>query len=257
MQKHISFKTFLGVTSFIILAVLPMQSWAQGKNKNKNKSKDQEIVLATPVDSFSYMIGIAIGHSLKSQKVEGITISLIARGMEEVMKNDSAISMQDANTFLNNFFTDLREKTGATNLIKGKQFLEENKKAPGVTETASGLQIKTIQEGTGKSPKATDKVRCHYAGRLLNGDIFDSSYDRGEPAEFELQGVISGWTEGLQLMKEGGKYELFIPSELAYGSRGAGQSIGPNETLIFEIELLQVLDSDEEIPMEEDEQGNY
>jgi FKBP-type peptidyl-prolyl cis-trans isomerase len=122
--------------------------------------------------------------------------------------------------------------------------LEENKTKEGVIETESGLQYKVIEEGTGKSPKADDKVRCHYRGTLLNGDEFDSSYKMGQPAEFVLNRVISGWTEGLQLMKEGGKYELYIPSHLAYGPRGGGQTIEPNMTLIFEIELLEVLDAD-------------
>jgi FKBP-type peptidyl-prolyl cis-trans isomerase FklB len=236
MQNRNSFWTIFISACFIIACTIPVQSIAQGKKKEK------KLTLATAADSFSYMIGISIGHNLKSQKIGDINIALIARGMEEVYANDSAISVQDANMYLNQFFSKILEKEGQENLEKGKKFLEENKKQPGVTETASGLQIRVIQEGTGKSPKETDQVQCHYEGRLINGDIFDSSYDRGQPAEFALQGVIKGWTEGLQLMKEGGIYELFIPSDLAYGSRGAGQSIGPNETLIFKIELLKILE---------------
>jgi len=127
-----------------------------------------------------------------------------------------------------------------SNLEKGKAFLEENAKQPGVETTPSGLQYKTLTEGTGPSPKATDTVLVHYRGTLLDGTEFDSSYKRNQPIEFPLNGVIPGWTEGVQLMKEGGKTQLFIPSALAYGPRGAGGAIGPDETLIFEIELLKV-----------------
>jgi FKBP-type peptidyl-prolyl cis-trans isomerase len=124
--------------------------------------------------------------------------------------------------------------------LKGETFLKQNAKAEGVKTLPSGLQIKTLKEGTGKSPKATDTVVVHYRGRLLNGTEFDSSHKRGMPAEFAVNRVIKGWTEGLQLMKEGGKAELFIPSELAYGSRGAGGLIGPDETLVFEVELISI-----------------
>ena len=125
-------------------------------------------------------------------------------------------------------------------LAKGEKFLQDNAAKEGVTTTASGLQYKVITEGTGKSPKATDTVLVHYAGTLINGTEFDSSYKRKEPIEFPLNRVIPGWTEGVQLMKEGAKYRFFIPSKLAYGPRGAGRDIGPNEALIFEVELLKV-----------------
>ena len=128
----------------------------------------------------------------------------------------------------------------AINLAKGEKFLEDNGKKEGVVTTASGLQYLVITEGTGKSPKKTDTVLVHYAGTLINGTEFDSSYARREPIEFPLNGVIAGWTEGVQLMKEGAKYRFFIPSKLAYGPRGAGRDIGPNEALIFEVELLKV-----------------
>ena len=125
-------------------------------------------------------------------------------------------------------------------LAKGEMFLKENATKDGVVTRPSGLQYKVLVEGTGKSPKATDTVLVHYAGTLINGTEFDSSYARREPIEFPLNGVIAGWTEGVQLMKEGAKYRFFIPSKLAYGSRGAGRDIGPNEALIFEVELLKV-----------------
>lgn len=125
-------------------------------------------------------------------------------------------------------------------LAKGEMFLKQNAAKEGVVTTASGLQYLVLTEGAGKSPKATDTVLVHYAGTLINGTEFDSSYKRKEPIEFPLNGVIAGWTEGVQLMKEGSKFRFFIPSKLAYGSRGAGRDIGPNEALIFEVELLKV-----------------
>jgi FKBP-type peptidyl-prolyl cis-trans isomerase FkpA len=127
-----------------------------------------------------------------------------------------------------------------TALEKGEKFLAENSKREGVKSTPSGLQYEVITEGKGKTPKATDTVLVHYKGTTIDGKEFDSSYKRGEPIEFPLNGVIPGWTEGVQLMKEGSKYRLFIPSKLAYGKRGAGGAIGPDETLIFEVELLKV-----------------
>jgi FKBP-type peptidyl-prolyl cis-trans isomerase len=147
--------------------------------------------------------------------------------------------------FLNQYFGELRQQKAQGNLEKGQAFLEENKTLSGVIELESGLQYKVIEEGTGRSPKENDRVKVHYTGKLLSGEVFDSSLDRGQPAEFALKGVIKGWTEGLQHMKEGGKYELYIPADLAYGQRGGGQTIGPNETLIFEVELLEVIPAEE------------
>jgi len=261
MQKRISSSTNAVLASLILACTLSSSVLAQSKSKDrskdKSKSKEPVMVLATPADSFSYMIGISIGYSLKSQKIAAINTGLVVKGMDDVLQKDSVASVQAANMFINDYLTKLRDQSSNENIEIGKNFLAQNKTLPGVTETPSGLQIKVIQEGTGKSPVATDVVRCHYRGKLINGDVFDSSYERGQPAEFELQGVISGWTEGLQLMKEGGKYELYIPSELAYGDQGAGQVIGPNETLIFEIELLNIIEAEEVIPIEEDEQGSY
>ena len=133
-----------------------------------------------------------------------------------------------------------RKKQGEANKEKGGKFLEGNKTKQGIVTLKSGLQYKILKKGTGASPKATDTVKCHYKGTTIDGKEFDSSYKRGEPATFALNRVIKGWTEGLQLMKEGGKWQFFIPSELAYGERGSGPDIGPNEVLIFEVELLGI-----------------
>ncbi len=216
---------------FLLLAIIVLHSC--------NSVASKEAKLKTKTDSASYMIGISVGYSLKMQDIPDVDDNLIAKGIETVMSDDSTISAQDANMFLNTYFTELREEKGEKNMEEGQAFLEENKTKEGVVETESGLQYKVLIEGTGKSPMPEDFVKCHYRGTLLNGKEFDSSYKLGQPAEFQLNRVISGWTEGLQLMKEGGKYELYIPSHLAYGPRG-GQSIEPNMTLIFEIELLEV-----------------
>ena len=136
---------------------------------------------------------------------------------------------------------ELEAKMGAVAIEQGQAFLEENKKGPGVVVLPSGLQYEIIKEGTGKKPKATDQVRCHYEGTLIDGTLFDSSIQRGEPAVFGVNQVIPGWVEALQLMPEGSKWKLYIPSELGYGARGAGEMIPPHSTLIFEVELLEVL----------------
>ena len=217
----------------VIITLLIIQA-CNSSNFTSEKAGDK-------ADSASYMIGISVGYSLKMQDVPDVNAKLIAKGIMEVLNSDSAVSMQEANMFLNAYFTELREKKAMENLEKGKEFLAENKNKPGVIETASGLQYKVIQEGTGKSPTENDRVKCNYRGMLINGDEFSSSYSEGVPAEFSLKGVIPGWSEGIQLMKEGGKYELYVPSDLAYGIRGGGQKIGPNETLVFEIELLEVV----------------
>jgi FKBP-type peptidyl-prolyl cis-trans isomerase FklB len=230
------------LSGIILLVLMSLQSC----NKTSFSSKPKNAS-----DSACYMIGISVGHSMKMQNLKDIDPDFVAKGIAEVMKNDSAISMQDANVYLNKFFTELRDKQALENTEKGDKYLAENKKAAGVTETPSGLQIKTIKEGTGKSPNDSSVVKCHYRGRLLSGEEFGSSYETGQPAEFSLRGVIPGWTEGIQLMKEGGKYELYVPGKLAYGPRGAGQKIGPNEALIFEVELLEVLPSAAPIPRPE------
>lgn len=222
----------LSNAGIILLTIIALQSC------NSIASKDAKLKNAT--DSASFMIGISVGYSLKQQDIPDIDPDLIAKGIKEVLESDSTISAQEANMYLNTFFTQIREEKGKKNMEEGLAFLEENKTKEGVMETASGLQYKVIVEGTGISPRPEDKVKCHYRGTLLNGKEFDSSYKNGQPAEFQLNRVIAGWTEGLQLMKVGGKYELYIPSQLAYGPRGGGQLIEPNMTLIFEIELLDV-----------------
>ena len=194
------------------------------------------------MNKISYALGLGIGQQLKSMNIEDFSIEDFAKSISDVMSGkETAISSRDAQTLLNEYFQK-KEKEQAQNAIaEGKVYLEQNAKRYGVTQTKSGLQYEVLTEGTGKSPKATDTVRCHYEGRLLDGTVFDSSYKRGEPADFGLNQVIPGWTEGVQLMKEGAKFRFHIPYLLAYGERGAGAQIPPYSTLIFDVELIKVL----------------
>ena len=194
------------------------------------------------MDKFSYAIGLGIGQNLWSMGARNIEVEDFAQAIKDVLNgNKTAITHEEAREIVNKYFSELEEKINAENIEKGKAFLEENKKKENIVTLPSGLQYEVIKEGNGKKPKATDRVRCHYEGTLPDGTVFDSSYRRGEPATFPLGGVIKGWTEGLQLMKEGAKYRFFIPYQLGYGARGAGQDIPPYAALVFDVELLQVL----------------
>ena len=191
------------------------------------------------MDKFSYAIGLGIGQNLWSMGARSIDVNDFAQAVKDVLEgNKTAITHNEAREIVNKFFTELEEKANAENIAKGKTFLEENKKKPNIVTLPSGLQYEVIKEGNGKKPKATDRVRCHYEGTLIDGTLFDSSIKRGEPAVF---GVIKGWVEALQLMSEGAKWKLYIPSDLAYGAQGAGEMIPPHSTLIFEVELIEVL----------------
>lgn len=196
----------------------------------------------------SYAIGMKIGNDFKSQGLE-ISPEVLAQAIEDTLSgNKTRLSDDEARqviTALQQEIMQHREeqaqKAAGENLKEAESFLEKNAKATGVKQTESGLQYIVLQEGKGKTPKATDKVKVHYTGTLLNGEKFDSSYDRGEPATFGVNAVIKGWTEALQLMKEGGKLKIFIPPSIGYGERGAGARIPPNSALIFEVELIEVL----------------
>ena len=193
------------------------------------------------MDKLSYAWGIAMASQLKGMGVEKLDLNDYCDAVKTVFEGgELAVKPEEAQKLINEYLVELQEK--ATKLAKeaGSKFLEENGKKEGVHTTASGLQYVVEKEGTGKQPKATDNVTVHYTGRLLDGKVFDSSVSRGEPATFPLNRVIPGWTEGLQLMKEGAKYVFFIPSDLAYGAQGAGRDIPPHSTLIFEVELIKV-----------------
>jgi FKBP-type peptidyl-prolyl cis-trans isomerase FklB len=194
------------------------------------------------MEKISYALGLGIGQQLKSMNIENFDIKEFARSIEDVMTDrDTDMTAREAQVMLSEYFQKKEKEQAEENIAKGKAYLEENGKREGVITTKSGLQYEVLTEGTGKSPKATDKVRCHYEGRLTDGSVFDSSYQRGEPADFGLNQVIAGWTEGVQLMKEGAKYRFHIPYLLGYGERGAGASIPPYATLVFDVELIKVL----------------
>tara|TARA_Y100000589_G_scaffold330773_1_gene381526 strand:+ start:855 stop:1559 length:705 start_codon:yes stop_codon:yes gene_type:complete len=197
----------------------------------------------TEMEKVSYSLGVNVAKSVKNQGLTSIDSDAIAQAFTDVFEgNDLKISEQESNVILQDFFGKLAKKAQSANVEAGQKFLSENAKRNGVVTTNTGLQYEVLVEGTGDSPKENDKVTVHYHGTLIDGTVFDSSVDRGKPATFPVNGVIPGWVEALQLMNQGAKYKLFIPSELAYGERGAGGSIGPNATLIFEVELISIGD---------------
>ena len=194
------------------------------------------------MDKVSYALGLSLGNNLLGSGVNALNYAKLAKGIQDVMEqNTPEISYQEAQTVINEFFQELQSKVAEAALSHGKAFLAENAKRADVVTLASGLQYEVITEGAGATPKATDSVKVHYHGSLLDGTVFDSSVSRGEPATFGVTQVISGWVEALQLMPVGSKWKLFIPSDLAYGAQGAGQSIAPHSTLIFEVELLNII----------------
>lgn len=202
------------------------------------------------MDKASYALGLNIGQQLKQTGLSGIlNIEDFAASIKDVLEgNELKVSASEAQQILNKFFAEVEEKqraaaaeAGKAARVEGEKFLADNAKRAGVIVTASGLQYEVLNEGSGKQPKASDTVRCHYEGRLIDGTVFDSSYRRGEPADFGLMQVIKGWTEGVQLMKENSKFRFFIPYDLAYGEHGAGANIPPFAALIFDVELIKVL----------------
>ncbi|MBR4119009.1 MAG: FKBP-type peptidyl-prolyl cis-trans isomerase [Bacteroidales bacterium] len=194
------------------------------------------------MDKLSYAIGLNIANNLKSSGFVNLSVEDFAEAVKTVYNGESTkMTDAEARTVIQDYFEKAEKEKLTKNLEEGNKFLAENGKREGVVTLPSGLQYEIITEGTGKKPSATDTVSCHYHGTLIDGTVFDSSVMRNQPAEFPVNGVIKGWVEALQLMSEGAKWKLFIPANLAYGERGAGQSIEPNSTLIFEVELLKVL----------------
>jgi FKBP-type peptidyl-prolyl cis-trans isomerase len=220
---------------------------AQPGTATDKKPAEKASTLTNDKDKLSYSFGQNIGKSFKQQEIE-INLEIFVKGVQDALAgSEPLLNQQEMGQVLMAFQKDrmakmtAKHKTEADkNLKEGETFLAENKKKEGVTTLPSGLQYKVVKSGTGKTPKATDKVTTHYRGTLIDGTVFDSSYDRKEPTSFPVNGVIKGWTEALQLMKEGDKWQLFVPAQLGYGERGAGGKIGANATLIFDIELLKV-----------------
>ncbi len=237
-------KNFIRLLVVIILAANFIACTSQSGKVKK---------LETNMDSVSYAIGVWVGnnpHFLADK--EQIDVDILAQAIRDAFdENTDIMTSMDAQKILQTWSMAVnkkmqeKEKEGEAGRIEeGKAFLEKNKEKKGVIETESGLQYRVIKEGNGRIPTAADKVKVHYEGRLINGDVFDSSKERGEPATFGVTQVIKGWTEALQLMKEGSIYELYVPSELAYGPRGAGEKIKSYSTLIFEVELIEILDQE-------------
>ncbi len=202
------------------------------------------------MDKLSYALGLGIGQQLKQMGLkDALVIEDFSQSIVDVLQdNDLKVKNSEAQQIVNSFFAEQESKmkaaqaeSGKKSLEEGRVFLKNNATKPGVITTKSGLQYEVLKEGTGKKPKATDQVRCHYEGTLIDGTVFDSSYKRNEPAVFGLNQVIAGWTEGVQLMSEGSKFRFYIPYLLAYGESGAGGMIPPYATLIFDVELIEVL----------------
>lgn len=194
------------------------------------------------MDKLSYALGMSMASSLLQSGITGVDVESFTQAFKEMMVNGAsqAMSPQEADQVIRAYFDKKQEEMLTKNLKTGREFLAENAKRENVISLSSGLQYEILKEGSGEKPKATDKVKCHYHGTLLDGTVFDSSVQRGQPAIFGVNQVIQGWVEALQMMPVGSKWRLYIPSELAYGERGAGKDIEPNSTLIFDVELLGI-----------------
>lgn len=202
-------------------------------------AKAQE--LKTQKDSISYSLGVLIGQNLTKQGLTDIDVALFSKALQDALAGKpTLLQPAAANKCVNDFTNKEKEASKQKSVAEGTAFLAKNAERPGVITLPSGLQYEVVTEGTGPTPKSTDKVKVHYTGKLINGSVFDSSVERGEPIVFPVTGVIAGWVEALQLMKVGSKWKLYIPQNLAYGERGAGAQIGPYSTLIFDVELLGI-----------------
>jgi len=193
------------------------------------------------MDKLSYSWGLAMGRQLQGMGVKDLDLDTYMEAIKSVYAGtEPAVPVEEAQKLINEYLEDLQKKAEAAARAEGEQFLADNGKKENVKTTASGLQYVVVKEGTGAQPTAEDEVTVHYTGKLVSGQVFDSSVNRGEPATFPLNRVIPGWTEGVQLMKEGAKYTFFIPSDLAYGPQGVPGAIPPHSTLIFDVELIKV-----------------
>lgn len=228
------------LVGLLIIALVTATSCNQMKNSTL---KIGAVKLVTPTDTASYALGVNMASNVKNMGLEEINLQVFAKAFQDVYGNEKLqITEAASGPILQAFFGKLMEKKAASSLAEGQTWLAENGKKTGVKTTASGLQYEVMREGTGPKPTAANTVKVHYHGTTTNGKVFDSSVDRGQPVEFPLNGVIPGWTEGVQLMSVGSKYKFFIPGNLAYGARPPqGSGIAPNATLIFEVELLEIL----------------
>ena len=228
--------------NFWILAIgsLLMTGCTETESAESNIS-ESSVTLETKLDSVCYGLGVDIADNLKGQGLGDLNVEAMAKGLQDIL-NDSelAISKEEVGPLLNEYMGQLQAEKAKEASKEGADFLAKNSKRKEITTLPSGLQYEVLSSGSGATPGLNDKVTTHYTGTLIDGTVFDSSVERGQPASFPVSGVIKGWTEALQLMKEGDKWKLYIPYDLAYGDRGAGADIGPYSTLIFEIELISV-----------------
>lgn len=221
----------------------------RSQRKTLTLRTEKNLYIERKMDKISYALGLGIGRQLADMGAKDLNIDDFAQAIKDVLSGaEVKLSASEANEIVQHFFAEQEKKQRAAaaerfkeQKEKGERYLEENAKKEGVVTLPSGLQYQVLREGNGRKPKATDQVKCHYEGMLIDGTLFDSSIQRGEPATFPLNGVIAGWTEGLQLMQEGAKYRFFIPYHLGYGDRGAGQSIPPFAALVFDVELIEVI----------------
>lgn len=233
MNKLTSLSAALMAVSLLLVPFAWTGCAANGQNTPSPSMENQN-------DSLSYALGVLFATNVTSQGIKDYAPAQIAQAFADVQAGNPAMTADQANELVRNNMQQREAAAGEENLRAGEAFLAENKGKEGIIETASGLQYRVDREGDGESPAASDRVTVHYHGTLIDGTTFDSSYDRGQPATFGLNQVISGWTEGLQTMKKGGQTTFYIPSNLAYGPRATGDVIGANSTLIFKVELLEV-----------------
>jgi len=227
---------FILVIITLVAVIVYLNVYDKSTVKHGNK-----VVLNNELDSVSYSLGVNIGENIKTQ-FEDINLDNFEAGIKDVLEKELEPKITDnqAQAIINSYFSKKQQKQSESVIEEGINFLRENGKREGVTTLASGLQYEVIDDGTGPKPTIEDNVTTHYHGTLIDGTVFDSSVDRGEPASFPVGGVIKGWTEALQLMAVGSKWKLYVPYDLAYGERGAGPQIGPYSTLIFEVELISI-----------------
>lgn len=224
-------KVFVLASAFLITTLFSCQG-----------QKSKSLSLNSQADSVSYAIGMTIGANMKKDGLDSLNLDILKEALRSALNGDSsAIDQNQSQMVIQSYLSNKQKVKSDANMAAGKKFLADNKKNDkSVVELPDGLQYKILKQGTGPKPTAADTVKVHYHGTLIDGTVFDSSVDRGEPIEFPLNQVIKGWTEGVQLMNVGSKFKFFIPSELAYGDRAAGPKIGANSTLIFEVELISI-----------------
>lgn len=197
--------------------------------------------MKSKTDSVAYAIGTTIGNNMKKDGLDSLNLDILAKAIKHSLKGDSLLfTPQQSQTVIQSYLENKQKQKGDANIAIGKKFLEENKSKPGVKVLPDGMQYLIMKEGTGPMPALTDTVTVHYHGTLIDGTVFDSSVDKGQPIEYPVSGFIKGWQEALTMMKVGSKWKLFVPSELAYGDRASGPKIQPNSTLVFEMELLAI-----------------